>query len=140
MRMARASCDLGAIAPLILLGGVVARFTVGFQSLRPQPAPEEPKQPDGPPPIAYRPRQQLETSGFMAVFAVVPPWRADASLEEYSAAYQQATLRGLSSMALRMSVKPDSILNGPRVRLRGQPTPSFRTPHHSVSSTGPNSL
>jgi hypothetical protein len=50
------------------------------------------------PPLVYQPRHELETSGFLNVFASIEPWRPDASLEEYAAAYQQAIPRGLASM------------------------------------------
>jgi hypothetical protein len=39
-------------------------------------------------PSGYQPRQPIDTSGYRAVFEHIPPWRADASLEEYAAAYR----------------------------------------------------
>ncbi len=48
--------------------------------------------------LRYAPRQPVETSGFLAVFGSIEPWRPDASLEEYAAAYERAVPRGLAFM------------------------------------------
>jgi hypothetical protein len=60
-----------------------------------EPAPEEARQLRRP---TYRPRQEIDTSGYRAVFDGIPPWPRDASLEDYSTAYEQAIPRGLASL------------------------------------------
>ncbi|MBI2806481.1 MAG: VCBS repeat-containing protein [Planctomycetes bacterium] len=54
-----------------------------------------PKQPET---LAYKPRQGIETSGFLAVFNSIERWRPDASLDDYAKAYRQAIPRGLALM------------------------------------------
>ncbi len=48
--------------------------------------------------LAHRPRQQIETSGFLTVYAGIDPWPSNASLEEYAAAFDQSIPRGLMFM------------------------------------------
>src|SRR5579862_1087582 len=53
-------------------------------------------------PLPCWPRQKIETSGFAAVFEFIEPWRPDAGLEEYAAAYEQAIPRGLAAIDQRL--------------------------------------
>ena len=49
-------------------------------------------------PPGYQPRHPLDSSGYQAVFDNITPWRTDASLEEYAAAYREAIPRGLADV------------------------------------------
>jgi hypothetical protein len=78
---------------LILVGCVVALVPLCSLLFRGStPVAKEPERP------TYQPRQPLDSSGFMTLFVSVDPWRANATLEEYAAAYQQAVPRGLAFM------------------------------------------
>jgi hypothetical protein len=86
------------------VGGVVALGL--FMFLGAKPASKEPEPPE---PFAYRPRQVIDTSGYLAVFESIEPWRAEASLEEYAAAYKQAVPRGLAAMDRHLEAGTHSI-------------------------------
>lgn len=77
---------------LILFVCVVGLAAVSIVLFRgSSPASQEPE-------VAYKPRAPIETSGFLAVFYNIEPWRPDASLEEYADAYERAIPRGLDSL------------------------------------------
>src|SRR5262249_54071898 len=48
--------------------------------------------------VTYQPRQQIETSGFLAAFDFMKPWGDDATLEDYAASYRQGFLLGIETM------------------------------------------
>lgn len=54
-------------------------------------------------PSEYQPRQELETSGFLAGFVSIEPWPTYASFEEYSDAYSKAVPRGLTSLEAHLA-------------------------------------
>ncbi len=53
-------------------------------------------------PTGYLPRRPIETSGYLAVFDHIPPWPANASLEQHAAAYRQAIPLALAEADSRM--------------------------------------
>ncbi|MFO0863792.1 MAG: CRTAC1 family protein [Gemmataceae bacterium] len=75
--------------------GVVAAVAIAFLTGDPESASTK-KQVALP--VTYQPRQPLEMSGFLNVFASIKRWPSDASLDDYAAAYENAIPRGLSSM------------------------------------------
>ncbi len=90
-----------AVSCVILLGVFLILVIVGSSSVS-----GEREQ------LSYQPRQEIETSGFLAVFHNIEPWRPDASFEEYAAAYQQAIPRGLASVErdLETGIRPLEML------------------------------
>ncbi|HEX4614225.1 MAG TPA: CRTAC1 family protein [Urbifossiella sp.] len=97
MRSSARSQNLILLGVIVGLAALGAGVFIGFRPAANAPAPEDPK------PDAYQPRQELETSGFLAVFAGIEPWRPDASLEQYAAAYANAIPRGHSSLDIYLS-------------------------------------
>ncbi len=86
---------------LMLLGGVVVLgAAAAFVFLRPGPTPAPAATTPAPPAAEHKPRQDIETSGFLAVFGSIERWRPDASLDDYAAAYTNAIPRGHSSLDL----------------------------------------
>lgn len=51
------------------------------------------------PPVAYAPRQDIETSGLTALVRNIEAWAPDASLDEYATNYERAIPQGLRRMS-----------------------------------------
>src|SRR5947207_1187908 len=72
---------VGVTAGLLALGAAVY--------LGPSKTPKQPEPP------AYKPRQEVDTSGFMLNFLNMEPWSPHAELEDYADSYRQVIPRGL---------------------------------------------
>jgi hypothetical protein len=59
--------------------------------------------------LAYQPRKEIETSGFVSVFNGIEAWRPNAWLEEYAVGYEQAVPRGLALMDRHLETGEHSI-------------------------------
>lgn len=85
-----------AVLCVLILVGVVAQYSLAryTQSAKMQAAKvqEEIER------LSYLPRQDLETSGFLAVFGSIQPWEKDASQAQQAQAYDEAIARGLASV------------------------------------------
>ena len=83
---------------LVVIGAVLIGIALGirFWLLSSIPGVKEP------PPLVYQPRQEIEPSGFLAVFAAIEPWRADASLRRLRPAYRSRPARTVRPLDLHL--------------------------------------
>ena len=78
-----------AVVAAVLLVGVGAGAYLAFRSAgRPEPDPKA-----VPPVLSYRPRQGIDTGGYLAVIGAMEPWRPTASLEEIGRAWTDGPAR-----------------------------------------------
>ncbi len=62
-----------------------------------------PASPSGRNPLEYRPRQRLDTNGFVSVVKHLPRWRPDASLREISDIWRGAGYREITKIDVRLA-------------------------------------
>jgi hypothetical protein len=70
--------------------------------------------------FGYLPRREIDTSGIQVVIDHLPPWRTNASLEEYAATYHQAIPKGLAAL--------DQDLESYLLRRHAEEPPDFPAP------------
>ncbi|MCI0683031.1 MAG: CRTAC1 family protein [Gemmataceae bacterium] len=75
------------IACVLGLGALALALALGYA-----PWSREPER------LAYQPRQPIETSGFLAAYDNLPPWRSNDELEDYAAVHRQHVPRCLAAL------------------------------------------
>jgi hypothetical protein len=82
--------------------------------------------------IVYKPRMPFDSSGIQAVFLNIEPWGTQASMDDYSRAYQNAVPKGIAAMErhLATGTHPIEMVMMTKASLhhaKGDPTSAYQT-------------
>ena len=114
---------------LACLGFVILSCLVMF---RPTPATKKETSPVPQPRLVYQPRQAIDSSGFLVVYAGIDPWSPNSSLADYATAYERAIPDGLafmdrSSQNGTLPVERAMLLKAALFHAKGDPASAYRT-------------